>query len=662
MSFLKKIFIICFGIIVIVMLYGVYYAGVTYRMIIKPQWHDTISNNAYQNGTIEARFNILKSDHGIKEYGGGIFVNYTAGAQDFGWDYALIFRHQDNAHYYRLMASADRNELALWKPRGGFLAIQSIPISHFQQHILSLNMLDNAISVTFDGTPVFSYTDNVEPVLSGSLGMTRYGNAIVFSKEPKYSELPANFNKPVSTTHQPDFRLVDWRDNKWIFDGQEPIANIDPRKLIIYEAKLKKGYQPAGYWELFWKQYRGFEWYADKPVSMAQVPSQSDRIIIDVKSTTHDDEVTSMVRMTVTFSGDGSYKYDVDTSMRVNDGKTWEYDPGSGLEYLNFLAYNTVAPAALLIENAWQKNYDWILYTNDADQWIRQPINHFDEGNSANVNPYHGMYMYGIHEVINPTISLLHQGLDIPQKSTQLCMWAFDSHFKWQPEIKNGVLESGAYYTAHYVITNTELSQTNENFNASVLDPAFAALKDAQAPIYRRNINNFVIARNLSEPFNEWTWSGNYRWDTNVGIDDTYSIVLERNTDTQPPATAYVNTAGLSYFTRLEETPAGRYSVITFVKTEGFSGQKPTISIASKHPEEKPVIHQIDVPATTNGWHKVVFDAYLPKNTGIVLTLSFNGKGKVWFDNVSWTLKNKDQLAPIKEFVEKVFGYIKRRV
>lgn len=314
-------------------------------------------------------------------------------------------------------------------------------------------------------------------------------------------------------------------------------------------------------------------------------------------------------------------------------------------------------PADTDLKDVWEKEYEWILFQNSKKEWLRQPINHNRIYFSADTNPEGGEYIYGLNSEINPTISLLSDHSIESSKPVELCLWGYDSHF--QKNYQNNVngLEEGVKYHARYKILTTSADKLKQIFQQSIFDPSLITLLQKEAPIYQNAVNDFSISRNLGEPHNEWVWSGNYQWDKTTGFNDNYSIKLERNNDNDLPQHAFIGTIGLSFFTDTKPAPAGAYVISAYFKTENISGASPTISVASKLPAREPQVFTIAAPTTTDGWQKISFVANLPQNTGAEIHLNFNGKGAIWFDNVSLTLKNQDRLTP---FIERIYKYIKR--
>ncbi len=659
----KKIFIIAIVFCVIVIGLGVYYVGVTKRKIIPLGWDTQInSENLYKDGIAEFNFNIFKSDFGTPVHKVKDFVRYNAGEEDSDWDFALIVRYKDNKNYYRLMMSAERDEIVLWKPEGGFLAVKNFSFDRNNWYTVSVALRDSLINVLIDGEEVISYEDKVAPIIEGFIGMARYGNAVVFNKPPVWREWASGLNFNLHKNNQEyasDFHMKDWRGQKWIFDGNEPIASIDEKNVIIERVKLKPGYRPIGFWELFWKQTIGDDFYAKNIASPIKVFEEGDEFIFELGSTPSDSAITSWVRVKITYSNDkSSYVYDVNTSMEVNKEKTWESNANNlgRLEYLDFYPYNAIAPASLMLRGAWDKKYEWTLFNNSAGEWHYRPINHYDGLAGVSVDIYGGKYIYGAHSIVNPTIYLLNANMPNYKHSVDLCSWAYDAHFIWRPQETKLTLRAGDKFQAHYQILSTDYDTAERLFKQSFLDEIFTSLIGKELPIYRRTVNDFLVGRVISEQYDEWIWQGDYEWDKTTGVGDSYSIKLNNKGEDEIDKikTAYVDTIGPSYFTRTESIPAGTYSVSAYVKTENMSGSYPTISIASKYPPTEPSIFEITDLLATEDWKKISFEAYLPESAGIALSLDFSGEGAVWFDNVLWELKKKDSLAPVLKTVKLV--------
>lgn len=590
---------------------------------------------------IEFTFTVEKPYAFPPSYFGEDFRNYKAGRNEGWWDFMIAVREQDADHHYRILVSAKEQKIALWKPEGGFLAVADAPIGLRTPHEMDVSLVGNTIAVSVGGHEQFSYVDQINPVLEGAYTISKALDAEAHVSNVR-SRLISKQEANIASSpelHEPDFTIREWRGRSWIFDGLEPIAHVDTKKLMLHDVKLTPGYKPLVYWELFWKQYKGKDMqYANVLDGDIDIDAVGEKLVLRMASKTNAGEITSREHMVVSYDDKrDTYVYDVSTEVEINPGKTWEYHPevGFGFEYLNILAYNAVAPADKKIKDQWHAPYSWVMYDDITGAIYRQPLNHSPDTYTAHINQNGGVYGIFSNEPISPAIQIFKDENKELQGNAQLCKWAYDIHFRYLPytdhKEKIIILPAGEKYSARYQVFALDVPAQRKMFSKSILDPVLAKKQGIELPIYQRGVNDFRIGRKQNEPHPEWVWQGEYEWDRTTGHDDSSSLKIVGIKGQAKDA--FVDTAGSSYFTRHEARPAGTYTMSVYVRGEPGSSGIVSIGIQSKHPENKPAILEIPFSGKSDEWQKLEFSAYLPENTGIKKFLRFEGEGTVWFDN-----------------------------
>ena len=131
-------------------------------------WKITLYETLSENYDLSLNFNIKKSYVRSFVYGEKFF-NYKAGQSSPGWDFAAYLRYQNDNNFYKILISAQRDEIALWKPSGGFLQIHSSEIVNGKNYSLKASIKNNTIKIYLNNNFEFSYTDNILPVTFAAL-------------------------------------------------------------------------------------------------------------------------------------------------------------------------------------------------------------------------------------------------------------------------------------------------------------------------------------------------------------------------------------------------------------------------------------------------------------------------------------------------------------
>ena len=550
------------------------------------------------------------------------FYNYQAGRENSGYTFAVIARYVDTQSFYRIQISTQDQELAIWKPNGGFVYVAPVSVAVEESHLLAVEVRGAWIEVFLDGNSVARWFDGVSPIASGAMGLAVYDSKVRFGKVA-LADLGPEVPPPAEL--QPShFRWRIWRGREWIFDRWEPIGMFEPQKLLLAEAKLRPGFRPVLYWELFWKQYDSIGNYSDKLENLEILKEDGPELQVAWKSQDPSKRFTTTAALTVSLDRElNSYAYDVTTQFEVNPGQTWEYS-ADGLEYLNLMPYNVVGPATEGQSNIWPWWYRWIAFSDADGSPGKYPLSH-NRSRYVSPKPDGGYFAYLGDNPINPVIFLDNPTDPALQPVAALCNWAHDIHFRYQPYEFGHVMPAGTRHEAHYRVVGFDAARSQALLEGSRLDPYFA--EGERYPVYVQGLNTFQESRSRTEPQAEYEWRGG-DWDCQVGRDDSCSLRL---TGGQPGKNRSVVEIGEVNFS--EPIRAGRYTFTAWVKTQDIMDDGAKIGIQLLYPEEPPIYFPRPIQGTTD-WQQIQLTTDLPMRGAVRILLEGGANGTAWFDDV----------------------------
>ena len=431
-----------------------------------------------------------------------------------------------------------------------------------------------------------------------------------------------------SEPQPPHFRWRMWRGYDWIFDRWEPVAKFDRHTLTLWEAKLRPGFRPVLYWELFWKQYDGTDNYSDKLENLEILKEAGPELQVAWKSQDPSNRITTTAVMTVSFDRElNSYAYDITTQFEVNPGQTWTYST-DGLEYLDLYSYNSVGPATKGQSNVWPWWYRWIVFSDEDGSPVKYPLSH-NRLVYVFPNPDGGYFGYLGENLINPFIFIDNPTDAALKHFVGLCDWAHDVHFKFQPYEIGHVMPAGTRHEARYRVVGFDAARSQALIDASPLHPYFA--EEERYPVYVRGVNTFQESRSRAEPQAEYEWRGG-DWDCQVGRDDSCSLRL---TGGQPGKSRSAVEVGQINFS--EPIRAGQYTLTAWVKTQETQDDGDNIGLRIGlqllYPEEQPTYFSRRIQGTTD-WQRIQLTTDLPMRGAVRILLEIGANGTVWFDDV----------------------------
>lgn len=553
------------------------------------------------------------------------FCGYRVGREDSGYDVGTILRYIDREHFYRVQFSSRGQELAIWKPRGGFVCVVPAALAERKPHRLAVEARGPWIEVFLDGKSAARWFDALEPILSGKAGLACDDSKLRF-EQVKLTALDAQ-TPAAPATQSPEFHVRKWRDREWIFDRQEPIALLDRQTLVLWEVKLRSGFRPMLYWELFWKQYDGVHNYSDKLDELEVVKQHGPELQLAWKSQNPAKQITTSATMSLTLDKDlNSYAYDVTTQFTVNPGQTWK-DMADGLEYCNLIPYNVVGPATTGQSNDWPWWYQWVVYSNPDGSPAKHPLSH-NRLQYLSPKPDGGYYGYLGKNPLNPIV-FFHNPTDASLKGyAGLCHWAHDIHFRYRPYTSGHVMPAGTRHEARYRVVGFDAARSAKLLASSAMHPFF--VEKEQYPIYVSGVNTFQASQSRSEPQREYEWRGG-DWDQMIGHGDQRSMRL---TGGQPGKDRSVVDLGGSAFS--EPIRPGLYTITAWVKTKDVQGDGATIGVQLIYPDDKPIYCPRRIQGTSE-WQQLKLTANLPQRAAVRVILEAGAKGTAWFDDLEVT-------------------------
>lgn len=588
-----------------------------------PNWSTLVGPEGIPNNVrLETEFTVERPARPFWSFEQDRFYGYQAGREISGYTFAAIARYVDSQRFYRIQISLQNQELAIWKPDAGYVHVAPISVTAGESHFLTVEVRGAWIEVFLDGNSVARWFDAVAPIDSGSMGLAVYDSKVCFRKVA-LSDLGPEIPLPYEP-QPPNFRWRIWRGREWIFNRWEPVGMFERHKLILAEAKLRPGFRPVVYWELFWKQFDNTGNYSSELDSLEILKEDGPELQVAWRSQDPSKRITTTADLTVSLDQElNSYSYDVKTQFEINPGQTWEYS-ADGLEYLNLFPYNVVGPATAGQSNDWPWWYRWIAYSEEDGSPGKYPLSH-NRLVYVSPKPDGGYFGYLGDNPINPIIFLNNPTTAALNPVAAMCNWAHDIHFRYQPYVFGQVMPEGTRHEARYRVVGYDAVRSQALFETSRLHPYFAV--EERYPVYVRGINSFQESRSRAEPQAEYEWRGG-DWDCQVGRDDSCSLRL---TGGQPGKNRSMVDVGASHFS--EPIRAGRYTLSVWVKTENIQGDGAAIGLQLLYPEEPPTYLPLRIQGTT-GWQHIQLTTDLPMRDAVRILLEGGADGTVWFDDV----------------------------
>ncbi len=613
-------------------------------------WSYLLRGKKWRNIRISTRFVVARAQKPGRSYAPEVITRLKGRSQARnyfgelapGYEAALVARRRGTEQFYRLQFSTRWQELALWEPEAGYLAVVPYKIVPGKAYKVEWELQGNVLRVTINGKRILELTDRLQPYGAGAAGVGVYDAKVHF--DDLRIERLADVSSP-EPAHTPEFREVTWHNSRWILDGNEPVAEINRRRLISLDhAKIR-----PGAWPVFWTWLHWDAYYkrADELVALdVKVPAKN-RLEIDV--VTHEDAVdfTSQRHIVLTYDATrDTYVWDFDCVVKFGPSFD-EKQPPAHLQFTDPYLSNACAPPRA-VKRPWEPAWKWTLVTAPDGTLYRNPLHHNQAalaGGSAEIKAMHpkGMSAMVGNSLVNPAWKMIKtvKGLDLHQAS---CGWSYDHHLYYTfPD--GAELDAGDRFRTRFRLMNYSEEKAERLLERASLHPKY----DPDNPGARRELvrkgmttgapdwrhllstmdrNSFDQFSRIDRPHAEYLIRGDYTADRQTGRTDNHSLRLN------PGGHARLNMGGPSYYG--DAFKAEKYRFTAWIKTENVSGDGPVIAIANRHKGDanrterfKPEIRG------SRDWTHVSFVTGIPTgDAGLFCRLKHMGEGRVWFDDL----------------------------
>ncbi len=296
----------------------------------------------------------------LVDHPGQYRYRYYAGEFDWGSEAALYFRYQDRTACYRVQLSCEYQEMILWHGTGGYLQVVPCMLAPGRTYRIQVTASGDHIQVVLDGQPKIDYWHTCLPTLRGGIGLAAYHSTVAFQHVQVTALPPSTAPTPV---HQPRFTTRLWRTQRWIFDGNEPIAllqknisNYGAHTLVLCHVKLRPGYRPSYYNALsVLKDNVQFTELIGSEKDLKMTGEGTDRLSFTFDSLTPDTSMSALETDVLSYDRTrGTYRHDMTATCTFHQQLTV-----TSLEYSDALTYNNHAPGRG-VQYGWQSAHeDW---------------------------------------------------------------------------------------------------------------------------------------------------------------------------------------------------------------------------------------------------------------------------------------------------------------
>jgi hypothetical protein len=572
------------------------------------------------------------------QHPGQFRYRYYAGEFDWGSDAALYFRYQDRVNCYRVQLSSEYQEMILWHGIGGYLQVVPCALEPGKTYQVEVRAQGAHIQVFVDGKKKIDYWHECMPTLSGGIGLAAYRSTVAF-QNVKVAVLPPAGAQP---PHQPGFATRTWRTQRWIFDGNEPIALLQKNPppyggdaFSMYFMKLRPGYRPS-YFEPIYviKDNTQTTGMIGEPKDIKTSGEGTDRLSYSFDTISPDKSTSALEHDTLTYDRTrGTYRHDMTTTVTFHkDMKI------TSLEYADAFTYNNHAPGRS-VKYGWQVSHDeWGIFTAADNKIYRHPISKallLGEGWYCKPSP--SVWMLYPSRGVVPAFEHLAPA---DPHWVIVCHWGHDYHnsLRWE---QGKQVKDGEQLVIRYAFAGYTTDEAERYYRQSELNPWHAKFEESASkwvvgrqvpstyafPVCDPAGDTFDELHSVREPFTGWHYVGNYTLDRQVGRTDSYSLRLDG------PA----RVSGQFYHNMLDNY-TNRYLCTFWVKTKGLQGK---LTAKFKYAYGDKPCDSFVLPFTGDtDWQQISFVTTVPQMTkdnsdSSELVLQNEGTGTVWLDDYS---------------------------
>lgn len=610
-------------------------------------WSYLLSRNTYEHVSTCLRFTVLEPARSFHSGGyGGDWNAYRYHAyDDGGYEVGVLLRAQGEKSGYRVQLSTKYQEISLLKyPFGSFLEIAPCPITVNVPHELAITVQGNEIVARVDGKELIRYADHLLPLEKGAFGFGVGSSSKVAFEDVKADALPAKAAVP-EVAHHPDFRIREWRGQKWIFDQREPI-------LLLFHAgnswnqnvKLKPGYRPGLAWNVVWDiACQGS--YPEGAASFTEAVMGKEGETLELSWEGKQTKGCFVTHSRMTTSYDPRRKtYVYETESSIDLLKDFNFRQGYDFEH-----HEPLGPFSS----------KFLVLRNHDGKYYYRPVYPIDPGPCNNVAKQGGMKMwYGRTDeplvMASPAVEYDLPELEKREANTAVCACMYDSGVGFGPETaKAGTKiavrfrytgyppdEAQAIWKASTVYPSPTLDPNRHLIFAGYPKTTFADFLPLDQPWWGRH--PFVTAHNCLPP--------HYYLEKNTGHGNGYAMKL---------APGGICAASLP--TPAGRLPKGKYLVTIDVKGDNLHGPGGTVSVlvtdqqllhgyTGGHVRGATKVLKEEKHFVGNGsfdWRPTGFVTELPSEApAIAIELGNSGTGTLWFTNLEIRPIGEGEMLP----------------
>ncbi|MHB9134202.1 MAG: family 16 glycoside hydrolase [Armatimonadota bacterium] len=572
------------------------------------------------------------------QHPGQLRYRYYAGEFDWGSEAALYFRYQDRNACYRVQLSTEYQEMILWHGTGGYLQVVPCKLQAGKTYQVEVKAQGAHIQISLDGAKKIDYWHECLPTMSGGIGLAAYHSTVAF-KNVQVTSLPATMQ--ATPAHQPRFTSRTWRTQRWIFDGEEPIALMEKNEsdygakgFILHFTKLRPGYRPSYYIPVFVVKDNAV--YSEMVGTVKDIKTTgegSDRFGFAFDEVLPDKSLTAKHTDALTFDRTrGTYRHDLTTKITfTKDQKI------TSLEYADAFTFNNHAPGRSVKYGWLASRDDWGIYTGPNGKIYRHPISKallLGEGWYCGPSP--SVWMLYPSRGVVPAFEHLE-----PADPTWIivCHWGHDYHnaVRWE---QGRNFKANDQYIIRYALAGYTMDEGERYFQRSEINPLHAKIEETNKylvgstvpslyafPVCEPAGTTFDELQSARNPFTGWHYIGKYTVDREVGRTDHYSLRLD----------GAAKVSGQFYHNMIDNY-SDRYLCTFWLKTKGVQGK---LTAKFKYAYGEKPCDTINLPITGDtDWQEISFITSVPKMTkdnsdSSELVIQNDGAGTVWFDDFS---------------------------
>ena len=598
----------------------------------EPKWQTrSVDEGAVANFRLSAKTTIGEFDRPALPYDTEGYMRVMLMPQLF-YEGGLILRTGDSEPGYRVQFSVEDQSVAICKGSDNFLGVAPCRIEKGVPFAVVIEAVGPRIVVSVSGTKAIEVVDRLSPVLSGQI-TAGANHATVTFDDIHVQALPAS-DKLATEAHKTEFTVRPWCGQRWIFDGDEPVARLAEGRdgkawnwhpVSLTGVKLRPGTRAADYIPL---QHRSSGFWPEKPMEI--VKETPDEVIIRAltsdRKTDAEPTVLTTCDVHVTYDSDlDTYVYTMDSEMKYLE------DQRTIFEIMDPWPYGVAGPGFNAPE-PWDTRYQEILWRASDEKIYRHPLNHFVRPVITALSSKDPVICFAGEEDVNPTYEILPPSAGNLYK-IGLCTTMLDLHVQ-RKDLPDSQ-PAGTIQKDRWRISSSHGRALERLAPVDDWHESFANQAESEVAVFDPRGTHFsddqvvhALSRSSAQAFSPHFW---YTIDRDVGRSPGGALRMEAD---QRGRTVSV-WEGLSYFgTRFSGEP---YVLRAAVKTVGLEGKFVVRATLPGNRVESSRVFE----GTTDGWQEIEIrcvprpDDFAVK-IGLELDAIPGSTGHVLIDDVSF--------------------------